>query len=113
MIDVNKRVNTDRNIGSLLFSFNYHKGKHKLLCQRAEGQQITAQYVNGLIYHSTNMPATDKLSFLFFIYLNINQLDAQNFIMILFHASTCGIITPTGGRHVHSPLSTCARDHHL
>ena len=25
----------------------------------------------------------------FFIYLNINQLDALNFIMSLFHASTC------------------------
>ena len=24
-----------------------------------------------------------------YIYLNINQLDAQNFIMSLFHASTC------------------------
>ena len=43
------------------------------------------------------------------IYLNINQLDALNFIMSLFHASTCfehtrsklyytvsGIITPIG-----------------
>ena len=53
------------------------------------------------------------------IYLNINQLDALNFIMSLFHASTCfehicsssggqklyytasGIITPVGGRPVH------------
>ena len=53
------------------------------------------------------------------IYLNINQLDALNFIMSLFHASTCfehhvlivrrsklyytasGIITPIGGRPVH------------
>jgi len=39
-----------------------------------------------------------------FFYLNINQLDALNFIMSLFHASTCfedmcsssGIITPIG-----------------
>ena len=40
------------------------------------------------------------------IYLNINQIDALNFTMSLFHASTCfehkysssgsGIITPTG-----------------
>jgi hypothetical protein len=53
------------------------------------------------------------------VYLNINQLDALNFIMSLFHASTCfkhhvlivrrsklyytasGIITPIGGRPVH------------
>ena len=53
------------------------------------------------------------------IYLNINQLDALNFIMSLFHASTyfehhvlivtraklyytiSGIITPIGGRPVH------------
>ena len=66
-----------------------------------------------------------------YIYLNINQLDALNFIMSLFHASKCfehyvliirrsnsyytasGIITPIGGRPVHSPLSTCARDGHL
>ena len=54
-----------------------------------------------------------------FSYLNINQLDALNFIMSLFHASTCfehhvlrirwsklyytapGIITPIGGRPVY------------
>ena len=54
-----------------------------------------------------------------YIYLNINQLDALNFIMSLFHASACfehmcsssggqklyytvsGIITPIGGRLVH------------
>ena len=66
-----------------------------------------------------------------YIYLNINQLDALNFIMSLFHASTCfehhvlivrrsklyytasGIITPVGDRPVHIPLSTCARDGHL
>ena len=54
-----------------------------------------------------------------YVYLNINQLDALNFIMSLFHASTCfehhvlivrrselyytasGIITPVGGRPVH------------
>ena len=53
------------------------------------------------------------------IYLNINHLDALNFIMSLFHASTCfehhvlivrraklyytvsGIITPIGGHPVH------------
>ena len=52
------------------------------------------------------------------LYLNINQLDAPNFIMSLFHASTCfehvlivrrsklyyiasGIITPIGGCPVH------------
>ena len=53
------------------------------------------------------------------IYLNINQLDALNFIMSLFQASTCfehyvlivrkpklyytasGIMTPIGGRPVH------------
>jgi len=56
---------------------------------------------------------------IFFIYLNINQLDALNFIMSLFHASTCFEHTfsssgdqnytiqplvsshPTGGRPVH------------
>ena len=54
------------------------------------------------------------------IYLNINQLDALNFIMSLFHASTCfehhvlivrrsklyytasGIITHIGGRPVYN-----------
>ena len=54
-----------------------------------------------------------------YIYLNINQLDALNFIISLFHASTCfehmcsssggpklyytvsGIITPIGGRPMH------------
>ena len=54
-----------------------------------------------------------------YIYLNTNQLDALNFIMSLFLASTCfehmysssggqkfyytasGIITPIGGRPVH------------
>ena len=52
-----------------------------------------------------------------YIYLNINQLDALNFILSLLHASTCfkhvlivrsklyytasGIITPIGGRPVH------------
>jgi len=53
------------------------------------------------------------------VYFNINQLDALNFIMNLFHASTCfehkcsssggqklyytvsGIITPIGGRPMH------------
>ena len=53
------------------------------------------------------------------------------FTVSLFHASTCfehdvptvrkpkyyytayGIITPVGGRPVHSPLSTCAPDGHL
>ena len=65
-----------------------------------------------------------------YIYLNINQLDALNCIISLFHASTCfehyvliirgsklyyaasGIITPVGGRPVHRlredwTLSTC------
>ena len=59
------------------------------------------------------------LYFTLLFYLNINQLDALNFIMSLFHASTCfehhvlivrraklyytasGIITPIGGRPVH------------
>jgi hypothetical protein len=66
-----------------------------------------------------------------YIYLNINQLDALNFIMSLFHASTCfehmcsssggqklyytasGIITPVGGRPVHRLREDCARDGHL
>ena len=65
-----------------------------------------------------------------YIYLNINQLEALNFIMSLFHTCTCfehvlivrrsklyytasGIITPTGGRPVHSALSTFAPDGHL
>ena len=65
-----------------------------------------------------------------FILVN-NQLDALNFIMSLFQASTCfeqhvpivrrsklyytasGIITHIGGRPVHSPLSTCAPEGHL
>ena len=53
-----------------------------------------------------------------YVYLNIHQLDALNFIMSLFHASTCfeqmcpssggqnctiqpRIITPIGGRPMH------------
>ena len=51
-----------------------------------------------------------------YIYLNINQLDALNFIIILFQASTCfehhvlivrrsklysGVITPIGGHPLH------------
>ena len=54
-----------------------------------------------------------------YLFLNINQLDALNFIISLFQASTCfkhmcsssggqelyyavsGIITPVGGRPVH------------
>ena len=65
------------------------------------------------------------------LFINVNQLDALNFIINLFQASTCfehmysssggqklyytvsGIITPIGGRPVHrlgeelSPLSVC------
>ena len=74
-----------------------------------------------------------------YLFLNINQPDALNFIISLFQASTCfehyvlmirrsklyytvsGIITPIGGRPVHRlredwspiPLSTCAPDGHL
>ena len=36
--------------------------------------------VTSRAFHTTSLP---------FIYLNINQLDALNFIMSLFHASTC------------------------
>ena len=57
------------------------------------------------------------------LFLNINQLDALNFVISLFQASTCfehhvlivrraklyytvsGIITPIGGRPVHRVLS--------
>ena len=66
-----------------------------------------------------------------YIYLSINQLGALNFVMSLFHASTCfehyvliarwsklyyaayGIITPVGGRPVHRLREDCARDGHL
>ena len=72
-----------------------------------------------------------------YIYLNNNQLDALNFIMSLFHASTCfkhkcsssggqnctiqRLVSShsAGGRPVHrlredcSPLSNCAPDGHL
>ena len=66
-----------------------------------------------------------------YLFININQLDALNFMISLFQASTCfehnvlivrrpklyyttsGIITPIGGRPMHSPLSTCARGRHL
>ena len=65
-----------------------------------------------------------------YIYLNINQLDALNFVS-LFHASTyfehmcsssggqnlyyaaSGIITLVGGRPVHRLREDCARDGHL
>ena len=65
------------------------------------------------------------------IYLIINQLDALNFIMSLFHASKCfeHMFSSSGGqtftiqplvstncvgdRPMHSPLSTCAPDGHL
>ena len=61
----------------------------------------------------------NSLVIFFVVYLNINQLDALNFIMRLFHASTCfehhvlivrrsklcytasGIITPIDGPPVH------------
>ena len=71
----------------------------------------------------------------FFFNLNINQIDALNFVMSLFHASTCfehyvlivrrsklyytasGIITPIGGLPVHrlrEDIShSSARDGHL
>ena len=64
--------------------------------------------------------------------LVINQLDAQLFFynkfiscLYMFRAlcahrqevklyyTASGIIIPVGGRPVHSPLSTCARDGHL
>ena len=92
-------------------------------------------------WHQTARLLSDKYSlFLYiyfadrasqYIYLNINQLDALNFIMSLFHASTCfehmcsssggqklyytasGIITPVGGRPVHRLREDCARDGHL
>ena len=67
-----------------------------------------------------------------YLFLNINQLDALNFIISLFQASACfehmcsssggqelyytvsGIITPIGGRPVHRLRGTvCARDGHL
>ena len=67
------------------------------------------------------------------IILVINQLNAQNlvFIISLLYASKCfehyvliirrsklyctasSIVTPVGGRPVHSPLSTSAPDDHL
>jgi hypothetical protein len=54
MTDVNKRVNTDRNIQSLLYFLIITRGNN-LLCQTAEQQQITAKYVNGFIYHFINI----------------------------------------------------------
>jgi len=51
-------VNTGRNTQSLLYFLIITRG-NKLLCQTAEWQQITAEYVNGFIYHFKNMPATN------------------------------------------------------
>ena len=66
-----------------------------------------------------------------YIYLNVNQLDALNFIMSLFHASTCFehkcsssggqnctirhlvSLHSVGGRPVHRLREDCARDGHL
>jgi len=66
-----------------------------------------------------------------YLFLNINQLDALNFIISLFQASTCfehmcspsggqklyytvsGIITLIGGCPVHRLRSICARESHL
>ena len=61
-----------------------------------------------------------------YIYLNINQLDALNFIMSLFHASTCfehslnlwkewpaiGVMIPETVEYNfgHLTMSTCARN---
>ena len=44
-----------------------------------------------------------------YIYLNINQLDALNFIMSLFHASTCfEHMCSSSGQNciIHSPVSS-------
>ena len=39
------------------------------------------------------------------------NINIQNMAKVYYTAS--GIITPIGGRPVHSPLSTCAPDGHL
>ena len=53
-----------------------------------------------------------------YLFLNINQLDALNFIMSLFEASACfeHMCSSSGGHRLRedmSPLSICARDGHL
>ena len=75
--------------------------------------------ITGPIYLLPNTPSCSG-QIIFFLFLNINQLDALNFIISLFQASTCfehicsssggqklhytvsGIITPIGGRPVHN-----------
>jgi hypothetical protein len=49
----------------------------------------------------------------FYLFLNVNQLDALNFITSLFQASTCfeHMCSSSGGQNC--PLSTCAPDGHL
>ena len=77
-------------------------------------REVLSQPVHGMATYSCD----DTRGCIEHVYLNINQLDALNFIMSLFHASTCfkhhvlivrrpklyytasGIITPVGGRPV-------------
>ena len=67
-----------------------------------------------------------QLYFLLYLFININQLDALNFLISLFEASTCfehhvlivrraklhytvsGIITPIGGRPVYGTATSWA-----
>ena len=76
---------------------------------------ITIIKVDGLKVYGEKSPFILKINKTIInpIYLNINQLEALNFIMSLFHASTCfehkpklyytvsGIITPIGGLPAH------------
>ena len=68
-------------------------------------------------YIILSRPHTNTKQGLYFFYLNINQLDALNFIMSLFHASTCleHMCSSSGGQNGGQnfdllTMSTCARN---
>ena len=70
------------NLSDVLYRAIYHK----------QMSRITSDMQG---YHCSSSRSTKrkhvliKLQYKDFLYLNINQLDALNFIMSLFHASTC------------------------
>ena len=75
---------------------------NETVCSKQRSWQITWSGQLPSVHVTTVWYFADRASQ--YIYLNINQLDALNFIMSLFHASTCF-------EHKRA-LSTCARDGH-
>jgi hypothetical protein len=62
-----------------------HDSSHPYVAHRAQDQLHATQWE--MLGHPACSP--DLIPHNFLIYLNINQLDALNFIISLFHASTC------------------------